>query len=198
MNKLKIIFLICFLSLFSFSNAYAQVKPEGILVRAVIYEGDTIPLFWLPTVKIYGTRVFKSKAEAIQYTRLVINVKKVYPLAKLIGKKVNEINAYLNTIPDERHRKKELNRLEKELRSQYQDQIVSLTYTQGRILIKLVYRETTKTTYNLIQDYRGTIMAFFWQSFAKLFGYDLKSTYDPNGVDRDIENIILLIEDGKL
>lgn len=182
---------------FSTMPVYSQ-EPKGILTRAIIYEGDTIPLFWLPTVKIYGTRIFKNKTEAIEYTRLVRNVKRVYPLAKLVGTKVNEINAYLNTIPNERQRKKELNRLEKELRYQYQDQIMALTYSQGKILIKLIYRETTKTTYNLIEDYRGSIVAFFWQSFAKLFGYDLKITYDPNGRDREIENIVLLIEDGKL
>ncbi|MCX7697209.1 MAG: DUF4294 domain-containing protein [Bacteroidales bacterium] len=186
-------FLLCFMSL----HVYSQ-EPKGILTRAIIYEGDTIPLFWLPTVKIYGTRIFKNKTEAIEYTRLVRNVKKVYPLAKLVGTKVNEINAYLNTIPNERVRKKELNRLEKELRDQYQDQVMALTFSQGKILIKLIYRETSRTTYHLIEDYRGSIVAFFWQSFAKLFGYDLKVTYDPNGRDREIENIVILIEDGKL
>jgi len=195
--SLKSCFLWFFITFF-FIPFFSQPTTDRILVRAVVVEGDTLPIFWLPTVKVYGNRTFKSRAEAIQYTRLVINVKKVYPLAKLIGKKVNEINAYLNTISDEKWRKKELNRLEKELRAQYQDQIVSLTYTQGKILIKLVYRETSKSTYHLIEDYRGIIMAFFWQSFAKLFGYDLKKTYDPQGEDRVIESIILLIEDGKL
>ena len=84
------------------------------------------------------------------------------------------------------------------MRGQLEDELIKLTFTQGKILMKLIYRETNETTYNLIKDFRGGIVASFWQTFGKIFGYNLKVTYDPNGVDRDIENIVFMIENGTL
>jgi hypothetical protein len=173
-------------------------EVKGIVTKAVIIEGDTVPLFWIPTVRIYGPIIFKSKVQVITFTRLVRHIKRVYPYAKYIGNKVNEYNTYLNSIANERQREKELDRIEKELRGQFEEELKKLTFTQGKILMKLIYRETNSTTYNLIRDFRGSITAFFWQSLGTVFGYNLKVTYDPVGADRDIENIVIMIENGTI
>lgn len=200
MKTLAILFVTGILLL---SSAVAQNgentgDPEGIVTRAVILEGDTVPLFWLPTVRIFAPMVFKSKVQVIEFTRMVRHVKRVLPYAKMIGRKVNEYNVYLNTITNDRQRENELNRIEKELRGQFEEELTKLTFTQGKILLKLIYRETSNSTYNLIRDFRGSLTAFFWQSLGKVFGYNLKVTYDPVGIDRDIENIVLMIENGAI
>ena len=185
---------------------FAQAQPSnnnggienGIVTKAVIIEGDTVPLFWIPTVRIYGSFIFKSKVQVIEFTKMVRHIKRVYPYAKFIGNKVNEYNKYLNGIENDRQREKELDRIEKEMRAQLEDQLVKLTFTQGKILMKLIYRETNTTTYNLIKDFRGGITATFWQTFGKIFGYNLKVTYDPVGIDRDIETIVVMIENGTI
>ncbi|HPB02845.1 MAG: DUF4294 domain-containing protein [Bacteroidales bacterium] len=171
---------------------------DGIVTKAVIIEGDTVPLFWIPTVRIYGPIVFKSKVQVIEFTKMVRHIKRVYPYAKLIGSKVNEYNKYLNGIENDRERERELDRIEKEMRAQLESQLVKLTFTQGKILMKLIYRETNNTTYHLIRDFRGGITATFWQTFGKIFGYNLKVTYDPAGVDHDIETIVVMIENGTI
>lgn len=196
--------LVLFLSVFLTTNLFSQRtgkddgEVDGIVTKAVILEGDTVPLFWLPTVKIFGPIMFKSKVQAITFSRMVRYVKRVYPYARFIGKKVDEYNLYLNTIEDNRFREKEIDRIEGELRAQFEEELVKLTFTQGKILLKLIYRETSKSTFGLIQDYRGNLTAFFWQSLGKVFGYNLKVTYDPIGIDRDIENIVIMIENGTI
>ncbi|PLW92479.1 MAG: DUF4294 domain-containing protein [Marinilabiliales bacterium] len=200
MKSLIVILLTFFITinLSAQRNGNNDGEVNGIVTKAVILDGDTVPLFWLPTVKIFGPILFKSKVQAITFSRMVRYVKRVYPYARFIGKKVDEYNVYLNTIEDKRFREKEINRIESELRAQFEEELVKLTFTQGKILLKLIYRETSKTTYGLITDYRGTLTAFFWQSLAKVFGYNLKVTYDPTGVDRDIENIVIMIENGTI
>ncbi|MBN2727779.1 MAG: DUF4294 domain-containing protein [Bacteroidales bacterium] len=195
--------IIILISLFVTLNLSAQRTGDdgevnGIVTKAVILDGDTVPLFWLPTVKIFGPIIFKSKVQAITFSRLVRYVKRVYPYARFIGKKVDEYNVYLNSIENDRQREKEIDRIEGELRAQFEEELVKLTFTQGKILLKLIYRETSKTTFGLIQDYRGNLTAFFWQSLGKVFGYNLKVTYDPTGADRDIENIVIMIENGTI
>ncbi|HBG69595.1 MAG: hypothetical protein A2W93_13780 [Bacteroidetes bacterium GWF2_43_63] len=201
MKKLLILLIVVFAS-----GMLAQAQPttdgsgveDGIVTKAVIIEGDTVPLFWIPTVRIYGPIVFKSKVQVIEFTRMVKHIKRVYPYAKLIGNKVNEYNKYLNGIGNDRERERELDRIESEMRAQLEDQLVKLTFTQGKILMKLIYRETSFTTYNLIKDFRGGITATFWQTFGKIFGYNLKVTYDPIGIDHDIETIVVMIENGTI
>lgn len=171
---------------------------QGIVTRAIILDGDTVPMIWLAPVRIFGPMIFKSKAQAITFTRLVRYVKKVYPYAKFVGIKVNQYNQYLNTIPDERTRQKEIKRIEDELRAQFEVELKKLTVMQGKILVKLIYRQTGQSTYNIVKDFRGTLTAVFWQSFGSLFGYNLKVGYDPYGEDRDIENIVIMIENGAI
>jgi hypothetical protein len=195
MKSKKLFFISIFFVVFNLS---AQNNSNQLLMRAIIYQGDTLPYMALDTIKYYYYEFKGSNKEYIAYTKLVRDVKKAYPYAKLISNKVNEINAYLNTINNSKILEKEKDRLEKELRSQYEKDIRNLTRSQGKILIKLIHRETQKTSYNLIKDYRGGFLTSVYQGIAKVFGLDLKDSYDPNGKDRNIEIIVTLIENGQL
>ncbi len=195
MKSKKLFFISIFFVVFNLS---AQNNSNQLLMRAIIYQGDTLPYMALDTIKYYYYEFKGSNKEYIAYTKLVRDVKKAYPYAKLISNKVNEINAYLNTITNSKILEKEKDRLEKELRSQYEKDIRNLTRSQGKILIKLIHRETQKTSYNLIKDYRGGFLTSVYQGIAKVFGLDLKDSYDPNGKDRNIEIIVTLIENGQL
>jgi hypothetical protein len=195
MKSKKLFFISIF---FVFFNLSAQNNSNQLLMRAIIYQGDTLPYMALDTIKYYYYEFKGSNKEYIAYTKLVRDVKKAYPYAKLISNKVNEINAYLNTITNSKILEKEKDRLEKELRSQYEKDIRNLTRSQGKIIIKLIHRETQKTSYNLIKDYRGGFLTSVYQGIAKVFGLDLKDSYDPNGKDRNIEIIVTLIENGQL
>ena len=87
---------------------------------------------------------------------------------------------------------------EKELKEQFEDDIKGLTHSQGILLIKLIDRETGESSFELIEEFRGKILAVFYQAIGKLFGYDLKMTYDPDGEDKEIEKIVLMIEAGQI
>jgi hypothetical protein len=160
--------------------------------------GDTIPVVHLKPVYIVEMKAFKSQREKRKYTRLVRYVKKVYPYAKLAASKLQEYDSLLKAAPNERSRKKLMKKAEKELRAKYEGKLRNLTFTQGKILIKLIDRETSYTSYELLKELRSGFYAAIWQGMGKLFGYNLKIKYDPEGADRQIEQIVLLIEAGAI
>jgi len=186
---LMIILLAC---RFSFSQ-----DPSSFVVSARIIDGDTIPVMTLPEVEIRYYLSLSHK-EARKMTKLIRNVKKVYPYAKLAGIKLEEYEDILLAAQDDKERKRIMKQAEDELKEQYGDDLKDMTFSQGKILIKLVERETGSTSYELVEELRGRFTAFFYQTFAKLFGYDLKVHYDPEGEDKEIENIVRLIESGQL
>lgn len=166
--------------------------------KAVIENGDTIPYIELPTVRIFAPRIFKNRAEEFRYTRLVRNVKRVYPYARLAGIKFNEYSELLEGIESDVEKKRIAKQIEKEIKQEFEGELRRLTITQGHILIKLIDRETKHTSFNVLKDFRGAFTAIFWQSFGRLFGYNLRTEYDPDGEDRLIEEIILRIEHGAI
>jgi len=165
-------------------------------MRYSISGSDTTFYVTIDGVEIFAFKVFKTKREARQNMRLVKNVKKVYPWAKLAGEKLKEYEGILSTVKTEREKRKIMKKLEKEINEEYGDDLKKLTFTQGKILIKLIDRETNNTSYDLVKDLRGSFVAFFYQSFARIFGYNLKTKYDPEGKDRNIEIIVRMIESG--
>jgi len=198
-KAMKKLFAIFFLGLNILS--YAQEKPVakmGIFTKTIVIEGDTIPLIEIRQVLIFPQFVFKNKRQAAKYDRLIYNVKKVYPFAKLAGAKIREIETNLGYIKTESLRKFYVREEEKKLKADFEEDLKKLTITQGKILIKLIDRETGNTTYQLVKDLRGSFSAFIWQTLARLFGSDLKAEYDPYGDDKKIEMIIQLIENGQL
>lgn len=180
-------------SSYAFSQDTTQALPSGKVV-----EGDTLTMVDVSPVIIFPAFVPQTKRQAVRYDRLVYNVKKVYPYAKLAGQKLREFEKILDTIPGEKARKIFLKKAQKQLEDQFGDELKELTFNQGKILIKLVYRETGNTTYDLVKELRGGFTAFIFQTLATLFGYNLKSEYDPEGTDQAIEQIVVMIEAGAI
>jgi hypothetical protein len=164
--------------------------------KTKIINGDTIYISEVPAVYINPPAEFADLVEQVKYQRLVRNVKKAYPYAIVARDKLKEVNDSLAKLKSKKERKAYIDLTEKQLRVQFEDQLKNLTITQGKILIKLVYRETGNTSYELIKEYKGSISALFWQSIARIFGSNLKNKYDPFGEDRDIEDIVIKIQCG--
>jgi hypothetical protein len=183
-------------------NGFAQdsilTTNDIYVARALIIEGDTIWVSEIDEVYIFPDKKFRNRWQRIRYTRLVHNVKKAYPWAKLAGDLLDEVNVHILTLETEKERKDYIKEVEEELLGKYTDDLKKLTITQGKILIKLVYRETGDTSYDLVAELRGKVSAFFWQALARLFGSNLKMSYDPYGEDRQIEEIVILIENGQI
>ena len=141
---------------------------------------------------------FKNDKQRQAYNRLVANIKKVLPLAKECNQIILETGAYLQTIPTKKERDAHMKAVEKGLKEEYTPRIKKLTYSQGKLLIKLIDRETHSTGYELIQAFLGPVRAGFYQAFAWVFGASLKKRYDPKGTDRLVERIVLQVEAGQL
>jgi len=175
------------------------VMPDGrIRVLANVIDGDTVPLIHLAPAEIFAT-ISPEAADRIKaYNKLRRDVLKAYPYARLAADQLKFINDSVGKIASERERKKFLKRTEAELKARFEKDLKKLTITQGRILIKLIDRETGETSYALVKELRGSIQAFFWQSLARLFGSNLKSEYNANQEDILIEGIVRQIESGEL
>lgn len=186
-----LIFLLPWLSL-------AQVQQPLIVLSAKVIDGDTLLQANLPQVTVYSTRTFKSIWEQRKYEKLVRNVRKVYPYARLAGLKLKEYEVILKEAKSDRERRRIMKKAEDELNARFGPELKKLTFSQGKILIKLIDRETGNSSYALLQDLRGKFTAFVWQQFARIFGYNLKVKYDPGGEDRQIEEIVTRIEAGDL
>ncbi len=159
---------------------------------------DTLPTVDLRAVVIFPPAVVRTPRESARYDKLVYNVKKVYPYAKEAGRQLARYRDILDTIPSEKERKVFLKKAEKELEERFGKEVRDLTFSQGKILIKLIYRETGNSTFDIVKQLRGGFTAFIWQTMARIFGYDLKTGYDPAGNDQAIEQIVLMIEAGAL
>lgn len=165
---------------------------------AVIDQGDTIPMSYLTSAYVFPKETFKSERDEKFYWLLVRDVKKVYPLSKVVYYTLLETMDYLETIPDQRTRDKHLRQMEKDLVKEYEPVLRKMTYSQGKILLKLINRECNSSSYDLIRAYRGSFAASLWQGIARIFRTDLKSGYDPQNEDYVIERIIIKIEQGQL
>lgn len=175
-----------------------KYTADSMVVVARIQNHDTIPIMQLPEVGVSTWRLPDNRRDLRKYNRLIYHVKKVYPYAKLAGIKLNEYEAQLQAAKSDKDRRRIMKKAEKELNEQFGDELKNLTFTQGKILIKLIDRETRETSYDLLRELRGGVTAFFYQGFARIWGYNLKSEYDPQGEDALIELIIHMIETGQL
>lgn len=167
-----------------------------IITRARIIEGDTVPHVQLPEVVSVARRKWKSRRAAQRYDRLVYNVRKVLPIARLAAQRIAIIQDSAQHIQDKKLRKKYIDNVEKQLFAEFEKPLKKLSISQGRVLIKLIDRETGDTSYELIRLLKGRFSAFMWQGVARIFGSNLKQSYDLDGTDREIENIITLIDIG--
>ena len=184
---MRIFIVIAFLSI-CFITSFAQEKI--LIVPFFIVDGDTVFTSNIPEVEIFS---FKDKDERNKYYILKRRVLKVYPYALVAKEKLHGIQDGLDTIPKRRHKKRYTKEVAKWVKEEYTKQLKNLTISEGKILVKLIYRETKTTSYEIVKSYRGRFNAFFWQTMATLWNNNLKTEYDPVNVREDmlIEHILI-------
>ena len=186
------------------TQAQEQITAEQVLaemdsptfvptvkVGKVLHEGDSIQY-------MYPQLTFKNKKQAGAYMRLVQNVKKVLPIAKEARQMLIETTELLDMLPDEKAKEEHIKRVEEDIFRTYKPKMKKLTYSQGKLLIKLIDRECHSSSYDMIKAFMGPIRAGFWQVFAWGFGASLKKEYDPEGTDRLTERVVRMVESGQI
>ncbi len=216
-GMLKLRLILAVLLCASFFNVTAQTEKEAhinpeereidmddptfvpmVKVGKVLSEGDSIQYVELNNVYVFPEITFSDPKQRQAFNRLVYNVKKVLPIAKECNAIIRETYEYLQTLPDKKAKDKHLKRVEESIMKTYKPRMKKLTFSQGKLLIKLVYRECNSSSYELVKAFLGPIRAGFYQAFAWAFGASLKKQYDPEGVDRLTERIVLQVEAGQL
>ena len=214
MQYFKYIIFILFLSLGS-EMASAQVIPDidnvpddemppatnmeiKVMNSRVFFHGDSIPAIIFPTFYKYPPMTFKNDKERARYNRLVANVKRLLPLAKLAKYTVIETYDYLQTLPTKKEKAEHIKLVEDGLKKQYAPTLKRLSRSQGRLLVKLIDRECGQTGYNIAQAFIGSFKANIYQAMAFCFGNSLTKRYDPEGDDRYTERVVRLVESGQL
>ena len=207
----KIVFTIVYMCLCQQLPAQEQKTAEQVLaemdsptfvptvkVGKVLHEGDSIQYMEMNNVYVYPELTFKNKKQAQSYMRLVNNVKKVLPIAKEARQMLIETTEFLDMLPDEKSKNEHIKRVEEDIFRTYKPKMKKLTYSQGKLLIKLIDRECHSSSYDMIKAFMGPIRAGFWQVFAWGFGASLKKEYDPTGTDRLTERVVLMVEAGQI
>ena len=192
-------------------NGSRRVNPEDrevdmdtptfvpmVKVGKVLHDGDSIQYVELNTLYVYPQPVFADARQRQAYNRLVANIKKVLPIAKEVNAIIIETYEFLQTLPNKKAKDEHMQRVERSIRKEYTPRMKKLTYSQGKLLIKLVYRECNSSSYQLIQAFLGPIRAGFYQAFAALVGASLTKKYDAEGVDKYTERIVRQVEAGQL
>jgi hypothetical protein len=190
--------LVALISLAGKAQDTIRIDLGGTPVTGVVQGRDTILIANLGEAVIQPHTNKPTNRDMRQYRKLVYNVKKVYPYAKLAGEKFGEVNAHLDSLKTKREQREYIKKIEKEILQQYEEDLKNLTITQGRILIKLIDRETSETSYEVVKDLRGSFQAALWQTVARIFGSNLKTEFDAAGEDRTIDEIMIMIERGQL
>lgn len=183
-----------------------SVYESGKLTKLVFYrytkptieDGDTVWTYLMPELPVYPEMKFKNAKQRQQFNRLVANMKKVLPLAQKANQMLQETYEVLETLPDKKSKDEHIKAVEKEIKRVYTPQMKKLTYSQGKLLIKLVDRECNQSSFEIIKAFLGPLRANFYQIFAWTFKASLKKEYDAEGDDRLIERIVIQIEAGQL
>jgi len=193
-EKLLLCLIFTFLAITE-GQAQSQNHPT-IITTGVVVDGDTLPLVHLQEINCWARRRFKNRRSQERYTRLVRNVRKTLPYARIAAERLTLIEDSLSKISSAKAKEAYLKAAEKQLFNEFEKPLKHLSVSQGRILIKLIDRETGNTSYELIKALRGRFSAFLWQGVARLFGSSLKSEYDPKKDDKAIEQIVNAIDAG--
>ena len=192
-------------------NNEAHVNPEDravnmdnptfvpmVKVSKTLVDGDSIQYVEMNNIYVYPHPTFKNKRQAQAYNRLVYNVKKVLPIAKEAKQMLIETYEYLETLPNKKAREEHMKQVEEWVKKEYTPRMKKLSYSQGKLLIKLIYRECDSSSYEIIKAFLGPFKAGFYQAFASIFGASLKKEYDRQGIDRLTERVVLMVEAGQL
>lgn len=183
------------------SHLSAQVNEAAArydsIYKAYLLTGDSMPHLELDEIAIIPPPQFDRKRDARRYWRLVRNLKVVLPYARVVNKTIAEMEVKLAQTPEDRDRRRYIKSVEDSLWNQYEPELRKMTISQGRLLFKLVDRESSNTTYHWIEYYKGSLTAFFWQGIARIFGSNLKSGFDPDDPgDAMIEQLVRYIDLG--
>ncbi len=177
-----------------------KVNPVKGFYRFVDEYGDSVRMTVFKDFYVYPPMKFKNKKQEDYYWKTVRDVRKTLPYAKLAFATLCETYEYILTIPDEKVREKHLKRLEKDIFEQYKPVVKTMTKNQGKILLKLINRETDQSSFNIVKAFLGSFRAGFWQTFGKFFGMNMKAGFQPetNKDDAMIDRIAFLIGQGQL
>ena len=208
---LVVLLAFCAMSARAQNNGSRRVNPEDrevdlntptlvpmVKVGKVLHDGDSIQYVELNTLYVYPQLTFNDERQRQAYNRLLANIKRVLPIAKEVNSIIIETYEFMQTLPNKKAREEHMKLVEKSIRKEYTPRMKKLTYSQGKLLIKLVYRECNSSSYQLIQAVLGPIRAGFYQAFASLFGASLTKKYDAEGVDKYTERIVRQVEAGQL
>ena len=181
-------------------------EPAGYKLKLQVYryakplveEGDTMWCYLLPELYVYPPLKFKNERQRRAYNRLVYNVKKVLPIAQQVNGLIAETYETLEMLPTKKEKQAHISRVERDIKAQYTPQMKKLTYSQGKLLIKLVDRECNQSSYEIVQAFLGPARAAFYQVFAWTFRASLKKEYHPEEEDKLIERVVRQVETGQL
>lgn len=195
---LIVVFIIFPLTASAQERSDSATIREYEILRQMVKDGDTVLHASIKEVLVYPVPTFTSRRDLRRYERLIYNLKIVYPYAVMAAEKLNEMNEAFVSLKTDRARTEFVKQVERELMDEFEDELKSLTITQGRLLIKLIDRETGNTSYELVKELRGSFSAFFWQTVARIFGSNLKTQFDREGEDKLIDQILHLIDNGQI
>jgi len=172
-----------------------KILPKG-LSFGIIEGNDTIPMIFLKDVIVFPPLKFNSEKERRDYEKLVRDIKRTLPYAKLVYNTLIETYEYIETLPDDKTKDAHLRRMEKELFKDYKPELKKLTLSQGKLLLNLIDRECHQSSYQLVNAFLGKFRASFWNLFATMLGANMKTEYDPKGKDAMTERVAQLVERG--
>ncbi len=195
-NKTSLYFAIIAIAMLASLSLQAQSQK---VCFATISDGDTIPMFQLREINVIESHMLVSEAERRKNKKLIRNTKKMLPYAKEGKRRLDALELQIANMP-KKDRKEAIKKAEAEILAEYKEDLKKCTFSQGKVLLKLIDRETGRTSYTIVNELRGKLRASFYQVFAKLFGYSLKSSYNPreNKDDELLERIVRSIEIGQI
>jgi len=195
---MRILVVIVFLFLSAMLNAQNPYEQGGLVVPAIVRGGDTIIRLNLPEFEVRARHTFRNRRDAERHSRLVHNVRRVYPFAKLAGEIYRDLSIMIANEPCERRQNQLMRQAERDIRRQFERDLRNLTVSQGQILVLLIDRETSHSAFNLVRDLRNVFLANVFQGIGRVFGYNLRVRYEPHGRHADIESIVRAIERGEI
>jgi len=176
--------------------AKSQVRDSANYVMGTVVGSDTIIQVRVKEIWIFPERKFANKRQQQNYSRYVAKVKKVYPVAVEAKLLLEKYEPQYYALESQRERRKLMKNLEKELLDKHKEELKKWSISDGTMLLKLINRETHRTAYSIIKDFRGDVSAMFWQGIARLFKNNLKDGYSPEEEDKMLEEIVRKIESG--
>lgn len=176
-----------------------EAKAKGHFTYGTVLDGDTVPLYHLREVKIYASGMLLTQKEIKQNAKLIRNVRLMLPYAQEGRRRLDKLEVEIAQLP-RKERKAAIKQAEQQLLADYKDEISNYTFSQGLVLIKLIDRETNRSAYKIVGELRGSLRAGLYQTLARLFGYNLKETFDPKHNKKDdlIDRICTSIERGQI